>query len=151
MRRPVFRMLVSCRFLRSWLHVLRLLVLLLLCHQPLIRLLRLLLVVRVVVFIVITVVEMDMWMPSAIGRRKLRRLRLTVLHIVLLVLVLEDLKRFLLVQRHELLMLLHHLAASMSSVVVGSMTRSTTVTGPATSSQSSTLGPPSAHSPGTYP
>jgi hypothetical protein len=58
-----------------------------------------LLVVRVVVFIVTIVVTMDMWRHSALGRRKLRRLRLTVLHRVLVVLVLEDL-RVLLVQRH---------------------------------------------------
>jgi hypothetical protein len=60
----------------------------------------LLLVVRVVVFIVITVVTMDMWRHSATGRRKLRRLRLTILHRVLMVLVLEDLRGVLLVQRH---------------------------------------------------
>jgi hypothetical protein len=98
MRRLVFRMLASYRFLLSWLHILRLLVLLLPCHRPLLRLLRLLLVVRVLVFIVITVVEMDMWRPFAIGRRKLR---LTVLHRVLVVLVLEDLRGVLLVQKHR--------------------------------------------------
>jgi hypothetical protein len=54
--------------------------------------------VRMLVFIVITVVEMDMWMHSATGRRKLRRLRLAVLHMVLVVLVLEDLRGVLLVQ-----------------------------------------------------
>jgi hypothetical protein len=64
-------------------------------------LLRLLLVVRVLVFIVITVVEMDMWRPFATGRRKLRSLRLTVLYRVLAVLVLEDLRRVMLVQRHR--------------------------------------------------
>jgi hypothetical protein len=57
--------------------------------------------VRVVVFTVITVVAMDMWMHSATGRRKLRRLRLAVLHRVLVVLVLEDLRGILLVQRHR--------------------------------------------------
>jgi hypothetical protein len=36
--------------------------------------------VRVLIFIMITVVEMDMWRPFVTGRRKLRRLRLTVLH-----------------------------------------------------------------------
>jgi hypothetical protein len=56
--------------------------------------------VRVVIFTVITVVAMDMWRHSAIGRRKLRRLRLAVLHRVLVVLVLKDLKGVLLVQRH---------------------------------------------------
>jgi hypothetical protein len=65
-----------------------------LCHWLLLRLFLLLLVVRVLVF---TVVEMDMWRHSAIGRRKLKRLRLTVLHRVL---VLEDLRGVLLVQRH---------------------------------------------------
>jgi hypothetical protein len=48
----------------------------------------LLLVVRVVIFTVITVVAMDMWRHFATGRRKSRRLRLTVLHRVLVVLVL---------------------------------------------------------------
>jgi len=46
---------------------------------------------------VITVVEMDMWRHFATGRRKLRRLRLTVLHRVLVVLVLEDLRGVLLI------------------------------------------------------
>jgi hypothetical protein len=41
--------------------------------------------------------DMDMWRRSATGRRKLR---LTVLHRVLVVLVLEDLRGVLLVQRH---------------------------------------------------
>jgi hypothetical protein len=58
-----------------------------------------LLVVRVVVFTVITVVTMDMLRHSAIGRRKLRMLMLTVLRRVLVVLVLEDLRGVLLVQR----------------------------------------------------
>jgi hypothetical protein len=53
-----------------------------------------------VVFTVNTVVAMDMWRHSAIGRRKLRRLRLVVLHRVLVILVLEDLIGVLLVQRH---------------------------------------------------
>jgi hypothetical protein len=57
----------------------------------------LLLVVRVLVFTVITVVAMDMGRYSSIGRRKLRRLSLTVLHRVLVVLVLEDLRGVLLV------------------------------------------------------
>jgi hypothetical protein len=78
--------------------VLRLLVLLLRCHLPHLRLFLLLLVVRVVVFIVLTVVTMDMWRRSAIGRRKPR---LVVLHRVLVVLVLEDLRGVLLVQRHR--------------------------------------------------
>jgi hypothetical protein len=103
--RFVFVMLVFYSLLLSWLLslqlvVLHLLVLLLLCHLPHLRLFLLLLMVRVVVFIVITVVAMDMWRHSATGRRKLRRLRLAVLHRVLVVLVLEDLKGVLLVQRH---------------------------------------------------
>jgi hypothetical protein len=39
--------------------------------------------VRVVVFIMLTVVMMDMWRSSATGRRKLRKLWLAVLHRVL--------------------------------------------------------------------
>jgi hypothetical protein len=57
----------------------------------------LLLVLRVVVFIVLTVVAMDMWRHSTAGRRKLR---LAVHHKVLVALVLEDLRGVLLVQRH---------------------------------------------------
>jgi hypothetical protein len=57
--------------------------------------------VGVLVFIMITMVEMDMWRPFATGRRKLRRLRLAVLHRVLVALVLEDLRGVLLVQRHR--------------------------------------------------
>jgi hypothetical protein len=96
-------MSVFCSLLLSWvlalrLIVLRLLILLLWCHLPHLRLFLLLLVV---VFIVITVVAMDMWRRSATGRRKLRKLRLVVLHRVLVVLVLEDLKGVLLVQRHR--------------------------------------------------
>jgi hypothetical protein len=49
---------------------------------------------------VITVVKMDMYRHSAIGRGKFRRLRLAVLHRVLVVLILEDLRGVLLVQRH---------------------------------------------------
>jgi hypothetical protein len=52
---------------------------------------------------------------------------------------------------HELLMLLRHLAASTSSGVVGSVTRPSALTGPATASKSCTLGPPSAPSPSTHP
>jgi hypothetical protein len=63
-------------------------------------------------------------MCSAIGRRKLR---LTVLHRVLVVLVLED-----------------------STGAVGTVTQSSALIGSATASQSSTLGPPTAPSPGTY-
>jgi hypothetical protein len=57
--------------------------------------------VRVPVFIVITVIDMDMWRPFAIKRRKLRRLRLTILHRVMMVLVLVDPSGVLLVQRHK--------------------------------------------------
>jgi hypothetical protein len=103
MRRFVFVMPVFCSLLLPWLLALRLvvlclLVLLLQCHLPHLRLFLLLLVMRVVVFIVITVVMMDMWRRSATGRRKLR---LAVLHRVLVVLVLEDLRGVLLVQRHR--------------------------------------------------
>jgi hypothetical protein len=52
----------------------------------------------VVFFTVITMVVINMWRHSAIGRRKLRRLSLTVLHRVL---VLDDLRGVLLVQRHR--------------------------------------------------
>jgi hypothetical protein len=103
MRRFIFMMLAFCSLLLSWmlalqLVVLCLLVLLLLCHLPHLRLFLLLLVVIVLVFNVITVVVMDMWKHSATGRRKLRRLRLTVLYRVL---VLEDLRGVLLIQRHR--------------------------------------------------
>jgi hypothetical protein len=103
MRRLVFVMPVFCSLLLPWLLALRLvvlclLVLLLQCHLPHLRLFLLLLVMRVVVFIVITVVTMDMWRRSATGRRKLR---LAVLHRVLVVLVLEDLRGVMLVQRHR--------------------------------------------------
>jgi hypothetical protein len=65
MRRFVLVMSVFCSLLLSWLLalrlvVLRLLVLLLRCHLSHLRLFLLLLVVRVVVFIVLTVVAMDM-------------------------------------------------------------------------------------------
>jgi hypothetical protein len=102
MRRFIFVMSVFCSMLLSWLLtlqlvVLHMLILLLWCHLPYLRLFLLLLVVRVVVFIVLSVIVMDMWRRSATGRRKLR---LTVLHRVLVVLVLEDLRGVLLVQRH---------------------------------------------------
>jgi hypothetical protein len=76
MRRFIFVMPVFCSLLLSWLLalrlvILRLLVLLLRCHLPHFRLFLLLLMVRVVVFIVLTVVTMDMWRRSATGRRKL--------------------------------------------------------------------------------
>jgi hypothetical protein len=48
-------------------------------------------------------------------------------------------------------MLLRRLEASMSSGAVGSMTKSSALTGSATASQSSTLGPPSTPCPGTDP
>jgi hypothetical protein len=48
-------------------------------------------------------------------------------------------------------MLLCRLAASTLLGAVGSVIQSSALTGSATASQSSTLGPPSAPSPGTYP
>jgi hypothetical protein len=48
-------------------------------------------------------------------------------------------------------MLLRRLAASTSSRTVGSVTQPSALTGSATASQSSALGPPSAPSPGTDP
>jgi hypothetical protein len=53
--------------------------------------------VRVLVFTVITMVEMDMWGHCTTGRGKLRRLRLAVIHRALVVLVLDDLRGVLLV------------------------------------------------------
>jgi hypothetical protein len=142
-------MSVFCSLLLSWLLalrliVLRLLILLLRCHLPHLRLFLMLLVV---VFIVLTVVAMDMRRRSATRRRKLR---LAVLHRVLVVLVLEDLRGVLLVQRQEILMLLRCLAASTSTGAVGTVTQSSALIGSATASQSSTLGPPTAPSAGTY-
>jgi hypothetical protein len=106
MRRFIFEMLVFCRLLLSWLlalrlFILRLLVPLLLCHLPHLQLFLLLLMVRVVVFNVIIVVMVDMWRHSITGRRKLRMFRLTVPHRALVVLVLEDMRGVLLVQRHR--------------------------------------------------
>jgi hypothetical protein len=103
MKRLVFVMLAFYILLLSCLLALRLvdlclLVLLLLCHSPLLRLFLQLPVVRVLVFIVLIVVEMDMWRHSATGRRKFKRLTLTILHRVL---VLEDLRGVLLVQRRR--------------------------------------------------
>jgi hypothetical protein len=46
----------------------------------------------VAVFIVIIVVRMNMWRHFATGKRKLRRLRLTVLQRALVALVLKDLR-----------------------------------------------------------
>jgi hypothetical protein len=101
MRSLVFVILAFCSLLLSWLLALRLvalplLILLLLCHWFLLRLFLLLLVVRVLVITVITVVEKDMWRHSATG--KLSRLRFAILQRVL---VLEDLRGVLLVQRHR--------------------------------------------------
>jgi hypothetical protein len=50
----------------------------------------------------------------------------------------------------EILMLLRCLAASTSTGAVGTVTQSSTLISSATASQSSTLGPPTAPSPGTY-
>jgi hypothetical protein len=99
---------------------------------------------------VLTMVTLDMWRRPAIGRRKFRKLRLVVIHMVLVVLVLEDLRGVLLVQRQEILMLLHRLVASTSTGAVGTVTQSSALIGSATASQSSTLGPPTAPSSGTY-
>jgi hypothetical protein len=54
-------------------------------------------------------------------------------------------------ETQELLTLLYRLVASTLSGVVGSVTQPFALTGSATASQSSTLRPPSAPSPGTYP
>jgi hypothetical protein len=53
-------------------------------------------------------------------------------------------------ETQEILMLLRHLATSMSPGAAGTMTQSSALIGSATASQFSTLGPPTAHSPGTY-
>jgi hypothetical protein len=95
-------MLAFYSLLLSWLLALllvtlRLLVLLLLCHWLLLWLFLLLLMARVLVFTMIIVVKMDMCRYSATGRRKLRRLRFVVLHRILVVIVLEDLRGVLLV------------------------------------------------------
>jgi hypothetical protein len=147
MRRLVFRMLAPCGFLLPWLYVLRLLVLLLLCRLSLLRLSHLLLVVRVLVFIVIIVVGMDMWRPFATGRIQARRSsrgtgdscsggseRSSAGSV-----------------RQELLMLLRRLATSTSSGVVGFVTQPSALTGSAIASQSSPSGPHSVPSLGTYP
>jgi hypothetical protein len=89
-------MLVSCSLLLSCLLALPLLVLLLSCHWPPL----LFLMMRVLVFTVIIVADMDMWRSFAIGRGKLRRLKLAILHRVLVTLVLEDLRGVLLVHRY---------------------------------------------------
>jgi hypothetical protein len=54
-------------------------------------------------------------------------------------------------ETQELLMLVRCLVTSTSSGAVGSVTQFSALTGSATASQSFTLGPPSALSPGTYP
>jgi hypothetical protein len=54
-------------------------------------------------------------------------------------------------ETQEILMLLRRLAASTSTGVVGTVTQSSALTGSATASQSSALGPPTAPSPDTYP
>jgi hypothetical protein len=53
-------------------------------------------------------------------------------------------------ETQEIIMLLHRLAASTSTGVVGTVTQPSALIGSATTSQSSTLGPPTASSPGTY-
>jgi hypothetical protein len=54
-------------------------------------------------------------------------------------------------ETQEFLMLLHCLAISMLSGVIGSVTQPSALTGSATASQSSILEPPSTLCPGTYP
>jgi hypothetical protein len=58
--------------------------------------------VRVAIFIVIIVVGMNMWRHFATGRRKLRRLRLTVLQRALVALVLKDLRVLVVVYENDL-------------------------------------------------
>jgi hypothetical protein len=53
-------------------------------------------------------------------------------------------------ETQEILMLLHRLATSTLTGAVGTMTQSSALIGSATASQSSTLGPPTAPSTGTY-
>jgi hypothetical protein len=53
-------------------------------------------------------------------------------------------------ETQEILMLLRHLVASTSTGAVGTVTQSSALTDSATASQSSTLGPHTASSPGTY-
>jgi hypothetical protein len=53
-------------------------------------------------------------------------------------------------ETQEIFMLIHRLAASMSTRVVGIVTQSSALIGSAPTSQSSTLGPPTAPSPSTY-
>jgi hypothetical protein len=70
-------MLASSSLLLFWLLAPWLLVILFPCHCPLLWLPLLLLMVRVLVFTVITVVKMDMWRPSIIVTGKLKRLGLS--------------------------------------------------------------------------
>jgi hypothetical protein len=98
---------------------------------------------------VITVVKMDMWRPFAKGSEKLRRLILVILHGVLVVLVLEDLRGVLLLKRHgsyPCYFVSHHLAPPTSLGVVGSVTQPYALADSVTASQSFTSGPPSAPS-----
>jgi hypothetical protein len=53
-------------------------------------------------------------------------------------------------ETQEILMLLHHIAASTSPGAARTVTQSSSLIGSATASQSSTWGPPTAPSPGTY-
>jgi hypothetical protein len=53
-------------------------------------------------------------------------------------------------ETQEILMLLRHLAASTSTGAIGTVTQSSALIGSATTSQSSTLGPLTAPSPGNY-
>jgi hypothetical protein len=146
-------MAVFYSLLLSWLLalrlvVLRLLVLLLRCHLPHHRLFLLLLMVRVVVFIVLIVITMDMKRSFAIGRRKVQARRSS-----------QSIsgtdsggseRSSTGSETQEILMLLRRLAASTSSGIAGTVTQYSALIGSATDSQSSTLGPPTVPSPGTY-
>jgi hypothetical protein len=95
---------------------------------------------------------MEMWRPFATERRKLRRLRLGILHRVLVVSSSRGSERSSVgSETQELLMILHHLMTSTSGRVVGSVTQSSALIGSITTYQSSTLGPPSAPSSATFP
>jgi hypothetical protein len=67
------------------------------------------------------------------------------------VLVLEDLRGVLLLQRQKMFLLLHRLATSMSLGVVCHVTQPSSLTSSSTASRSSTSEPPSAPSPTTCP
>jgi hypothetical protein len=129
MRRSVFVMLVFCGLVLSWLLVLRLvvlrlLILLLLCHLPHLQLFLLLLVVRVLVFTAITVVAMDMWRHSATGKKKVQKAQSYRSSQGTSGTGSRGFERSSAgSETQEILMLLHPLAASTSSGVVGYVTQ----------------------------